>query len=628
MTKSDARTTLPPRLSESQLDESSGEIGWARTAPGGLMRLGAPELAAAGGLGSEALPNRYEIRELDEGHFLLCNEAPTMSVSIDRRHAFTEAEARRLGERTILLDGAGQFAPLVDDGAHLYNLDHHQECLRAFTLATCEQALILVLKGLHLEKGAWTIYANEPDLDTVFALWVLLNHRRVRALSPEQRDSILPMLRLEGAIDANGFEIADYCGLPQDLVAAEKERLDRLHAHELELKRSGAWGKIDLLEYTLEMLLRIDHQVYRSTDFHDYSSVEEVYGHVEIGDDKVAVVCRDGSGIYEVEKRLRKVWGDRLGLVALERQPGHYTLRRTAALSGIALQDAYDKLNLLDPAVDGRPPEKRWGGSDDIGGSPRPDGTSLTPREIGKILKLSFKKFSSWQQIRRLIQATVWTFGLVAGAGAVAWGWRFFTAPLRTPTAAAAELAVVAVLLWLGSWFLTRRLSRGWTWLFGWRVPAGYDWLFLTPAVVLAGVLGGAWIPAVTGSKPGQLLAGMGAIVLAAGALELCFRGLMHGLLVLDDRVQSVRGRWLLSRPALAAAFLYAAVTAAVVALGLWIAPPAWELSGTGPWGAAGVTALASGLALGMIRERSLSVWPGVLAAAAGGILRMLLQLW
>jgi hypothetical protein len=160
------------------------------------------------------LPNRYEVRETDGRRMLRCKEAPGVLVSLDREHSFSEADAKKLGERTILLDGAGRFGPLLDNERLLYNLDHHEGCVRSFTLAACEQALLLVVKGLQLDKGSWTVYANEPDLDTVCAIWVLLNHRRLRELPPEARDRIVPLLRLEGAIDGNGFDAAEWCGLP------------------------------------------------------------------------------------------------------------------------------------------------------------------------------------------------------------------------------------------------------------------------------------------------------------------------------------------------------------------------------------------------------------------------------
>lgn len=604
------------------------ESGVTRIPPGSLMPFRTSEHGTSPSEISrrEELPNRYAVREREGGCFLACDEAPGVAVSVDRKHAFSEADARRLGERVILLDGAGQFGPLMDDAGNLYNLDHHEGCVRAFTLSTCEQALILVLKGLRLDKGNWTLYANEPDLDTVFAIWVLLNYRRVRNLRPDQRDVILPLLRLEGAIDANGLEIAEYCGLPRPALAAAHERLEQLHGEELDVKRSGVWSQIDLYEYTRDKLLALDHLVYRATDFGDYDSIEEVYGHVEIGSgDNVAVICRDGSGIYEVEKRLKKVWGDRLGLIALEKEKGHYTLRRTAGLSGIALDNAYKKLNLLDPVVDGRPPEKRWGGSDDIGGSPRPEGTGLTPGEIAKILRLSYKEISAWQQLRRLATAMIWVLGLILGTAAIAYAWQVFRGFPRSGNGAAAELLLVASVLSAGSWLAIRKLSRGWKWLFGWRTPAGVDWLALVPVVLVAAVGGGSWIPrSVAGSPTSQPLV-LSAIVVAAVATELCFRGLLHGAMILENRVQRVRGRWFLSRPVIAAAGLYAVITAGAVALGVWIAPPDHLIPSFGQWGTAAVASVFAGLALGVIRERSLSVWPGAAAVTFGSLLRILL---
>lgn len=603
------------------------------------------DAADGAGEGSEELPNRYEVREREDGRVLLCGEAPGVAVSIDRRHQFSEADARRLGERLVFLDGAGQFGPLIDNNQRLYNLDHHQDCLRAFTLATCQQALIVVLKGLELDRGDWTVFANEPDLDTVFAIWVLLNHRRVRQLTPQQRDVILPLLHLEGAIDANGYEIAEHCGLPQDVLSAEKARLDQLHAIELELKGSGGWEAADLAEYTQAMLLEIDKLVYHTNDLTDYASVEEVYGHVDIGEDRVAVVCRDGSGIYEVERRLKKTWGDRLGIVALERTASQYTLRRTAALATIDLAEAYGKLNLLDPRVDGRPPEKRWGGSDEIGGSPRPEGTALTPREIGKILKMTYKRIRPIEHLQRYATAALWAVMLVLGAGVAVISKQVFLGPesqlmqsrlmqsqpeilqaLESPaTNCAIELALAALVIGLGAWLLTRKLSRGWTWLFGWRRPAGREWLFLVPIVLVGGAGGGVWMPRQSLLEPAPMAALAGAMVLAAVALELCFRGLVHGLLILDSPVQTVGSRWFVSNPVWAAALLYALATAA--ASRLWIAGPPLTLGTPEELGWTAGAALVVGVALGMIRERTLSLWPAAGAAIAGGLARVAVEL-
>ncbi len=590
---------------------------------GGLVPFDSSHIGVLAGLekGPEDIPDRYDIREKDTGPALVCREAPGIAVHLNRSFSFSEAEARKLPARSILLDGAGAFAPLVDDNAHLFNLDHHQGCSRAFTLATCEQALILVCKGLELDVGDWTVYANEPDLDTVFAIWILLNHRRLRNLSPETRDRIIPLIRLEGAIDANGLEIAELCGLPQAALAVEMERLDALHAIELESKATGTWGTKDLAGYTREMLLEIDKLVFRGSDFQDYSSIDKEYGHVEIGQGKVAVVCRDDGGIYDVEKRLKKVWGDRLGIVALQKDRNHYTLRRVAALSGIELESAYNKLNLLDPAVDGRPASKRWGGSDDIGGSPRPTGTGLSAREIAKILKLTYKKVRPVQHLQRLATSALWILVLALVGGVSVVGLRNLEMSAATPQGLAMEMGAAALVVSLAAWLLTRQVSRGWMWLYGWRRPAGIDWWFLVPLVLIGAVAGGAWIPAELPADRGALGVTVIASLLIALAVELGFRGLVHGLLILDHPVQTAGGRWFISRPNFYAAAFFAAATCGLSLL--WISPHGFEVPEAWHWPLMIGGSLLTGLSLGGIRERALSVWPCVLALGLGQLARL-----
>ncbi|MEL7059124.1 MAG: hypothetical protein AAGN46_03745 [Acidobacteriota bacterium] len=577
------------------------------------------------------LPTRYEIRERDDRTVLVCLEAPAVAVHVRRGLSFSEQESRRLPERSILLDGVGTFAPLVDDGSHLYNLDHHVGCSRAFTLATCEQALVLVVKGLELDRGEWTLYANEPDLDTIFAIWVLLNYRRLRQLEPAARDRIAPLLRLEGAIDANGFALAEWCGLPSAELARQRERLDQLHRLELEVKRSGQWLDGDLVAYTRDMLVEIDHLVYDENDFSDFEGVQEEYDHVEIGQGKVAVTCRDDGGIYDVERRLKKTWGDRLGIIALEREPRQWTLRRSASLSGIELQDAYDRLNLLDPAVDGRPVSKRWGGSDEIGGSPRPDGTGLTPSEISKILKLTYKRVPLSRRLRHVMSALMWAAVLCFAAGLAVVALRFFGGASAQAHGQTLELAIAAGVFAVGAAGLTRHLSRGWYWLYGWTSPAGREWILLAPLVAAAAALGALPIPAVAPTADRVDLAWAAtAVLLAALAVELCFRGLVHGLLVLDARVQLPGGTWRLGMPVWIAALGSTALVAAVQ--GTWLPMPTWlvglAMEPAPPWAVLMPIALAGGLLAGMMRERSLSLWPCVVAMALGGLLRLLGASW
>jgi hypothetical protein len=98
-------------------------------------------------------------------------------VRAERGLAISAKRARNYPPGAIFLDGTAQGEPFVDVQKDLYNLDHRDGCIRS--LATCEQAIILIRKGLDLRKRDWVVLANDADLDTLFALWVLLNHLRL-----------------------------------------------------------------------------------------------------------------------------------------------------------------------------------------------------------------------------------------------------------------------------------------------------------------------------------------------------------------------------------------------------------------------------------------------------------------
>jgi len=565
------------------------------------------------------LPDRYRMRESEDGRFLVCEEAPRIRVNIHPANAFSESEARELGEGIVLLDGAGSFGPLLDTKKRLYNLDHHEGCERAFTLATCEQALLLVHSGLELAEGDWTIYANEPDLDTVLAIWCLLNFQRVAQLSSRSRDVLFPLIRLEGAIDANGAELAKTCGLPAPVFRETQERLDRLIARESALKSAGTWHEADWSEFTLKSLEDIDSLIYAPMDFQEYASVEEIYGHCEIAPRRIAVACRDRSGIYDVEQNLKDRWGDQLCLVALEKEPGHFTLRRTAALSGIELGPAYDLLNRVDPSVDGRPPSKRWGGSSSIGGSPRVSGTGLGAQEILNTLQAAYTPPRRVQTVRRVLKASIFSIGLMVVATLASLVFNVLPGSVPDSLRDTVRLATFAAVALLVCGAFTPFVSNRRTWLFGWRRPTGRDWLWLVPVPIVAALPNRTWVPQELHGGGEALAAAVATAALAALACEFWFRGLVHGAFLLDSGVQRVGGPWQISVANWVSSILFALVTA--VASLFWVAAaPIALLSLFEELIVVFGISLLGGLALGAMRERSLSLWPGVFVQWIAGL--------
>jgi hypothetical protein len=559
------------------------------------------------------LPVRYAVKEDDDGRYLTCVEAPNIAVRVERGLSVNPSAARKYPKQTIFLDGAAQAEPFLDTQRSIFNLDHHEGCVRAFTLATCEQAMVLILKGLDLDSEAWGVYANEPDLDTVLAVWLLLNHRRLdgeegRAL----RDRMMPIVRLQGVIDAHGLELKELSALPPALERDTIGTINDLRHDELDAKRAGTWGDIDLLDFTLASLQKIDDLVYSPDDFHGLKNVDEL-ARIPIASDRVAVLCRSDVGIYELEEHLREVHGDRLGLILLEKEPGIYTVRQVDPFLSTTLDTLYQRLNFLDPAAT---KDNRWGGSSDIGGSPRAGGTGLEPRSIANIVRWVYRPPS----FARRASALAGAVGACAGVLLVV------TMVAAPPEAARAgvvpgRIALAAVLLGVLGTLLTGLGERRFPEHFGLHRPRSSRWLVLLPLTILSALAGGAWLfPSLSGhpSHGAAPWAGVAVVVLAAVGVELLFRGAAFGILATSYPVFARKaGRWF-SVPNLVTTMLF---TVASIAL---FAPPQWSMSiggsegGIALWVAA---CLTLGLTCGVAREHSGSVAaPAILHGTSAAI--------
>lgn len=549
---------------------------------------------------SSGHPERYGIHQDEGGSRLFCVEAPQIQVMIGRNLSFSEGDVRKASPGTIFLDGVARCPPLLDLERMVFNLDHHQGCVRAFTLSACEQALLLVLRGIDLKERPWVIYANEPDLDTVLAIWVLLNHIH---LSGDRRTqlhkSIIPLVRLEGAIDSHGLELQEFTGFGEGLLEDLRKRLQGLLQEEKMLKEEGKWSESDPLPYTLKVLQKLDGVVFPEDFFQDFHHIEEL-AKAELADGRIALVCRSERGIYEVESDLKRRYGKRLSLLLLEKTPHHYTVRQVDRFSPLELERAYRKLNDLDPAVSRADSGNRWGGSDEIGGSPRKTGTRLGPYEIADACRLALGKPRRSLHLVRLLAALLLSALPLLGG----WFWTRWRAPefvglspIPMEQAMVFLGGATAMTVVLLAWLARRRRH-----MFGLQWPAGMDWILLLPIALLSSFAGGVWHP-LSAPEKGPL-----ALLILAGfslTAELNFRGTAHGFLVRDYGIQRVGGSWFLSQPALFAALFYAGWTTAAQAafvspLEIWW--PGWMSSGRF------LAAFLFGLVAGLVRERSGSV--------------------
>jgi membrane protease YdiL (CAAX protease family) len=556
------------------------------------------------------LPQRYIVNESNDGRFLTCLEAPNISVHVEAGLTVSASAAYKSLPGTIYLDGAAACEPFMNLEKQIYNFDHHEGCVRPFTLSTCEQVLIMILKGLDLRGRDWKVFANEPDLDTVMAIWLIFNHVRVSGKHSAGLRRLYALVRLEGVIDAHGLEMAGLSAFPPELLKKTKKLIDYLRAEEVSLKKSAIWEETDYLEYTALILHKIDRIIYKSDDFSDFKELKEL-ARAEIGDHRIAVVVEAELGIYELEPYLNRIYGESLGLAILKKGEGIYTLRRMDPFMPMGLNNVYQKLNSIDPDVTCRKNSRLWGGSDDIGGSPRGMPTKLTPEEIVQACRDAFQKTSFAGHTIRFLYA-LYLVGVILGAAAIS---RFFflsnfsiNGTNRMRLLFKSDLFFFAAMIFFTVLILGIVSGGGWR-RFGVKKPTGKDWWLLLPVGVLAAFAKGVYVPQrffpVLGFDETLLYM----IFIIPLASELLFRSLAHGILAKGASTQDCRSRWFFSYPTVGSAVLYAGFIAYLVLFPNFLK------------GAVSIKAILSclfaatafGIAVGFVRERSQSVFPAIL---------------
>lgn len=575
---------------------------------------------------SSDLPERYTIKTNGQERILTCLEAPNLSVHIEKALTFSAAVTKKSPPGTIFLDGVAQCEPFMDHERQIYNMDHHEGCVRAFTLSTCEQALVMCLKGLDLQGREWNIFANEPDLDTLLAVWVILNHARIAQQDANQRRLLFALIRYEGIIDALGLELKELSALSPELMRKMQRVIDHLRTEEIALKKEDRWLNADYLAYTITLLHKIDQLFYKPSDFIDYQGLEEL-ARIDLTEKRIAAVVEANMGIYELEPHLNKLYGNQLGIVFLKKGPNSYTVRKMDLFMPTPLACIYDRLNFVDAAVRFRTFANKWGGAADIGGSPRETGTQLTPFEIVHACREAVRKPNWLQKMQRFGTTMALTGFIIACAYLMNLIWapgEWLDIPQLAPILTS-PLFGFALTLLFGSGIGLTLIAYHRPWQYGWTMPVGATWWLLLPVAIVAGAAGGLWAPTdIVDKKDWTTIIFLGIVTMPL-AVEILFRSLVHGLLAQWATIQRRDTRWFLSWPTVGNSLLY---------LGFWfvlnkyIQPKPMDLEPV-MFLIATAGAIILTLTISMVRERSQSVQPAIffhmLAAAAAFILHALI---
>jgi membrane protease YdiL (CAAX protease family) len=524
-------------------------------------------------------------------------------IRVERRLAVPAKQARRYPAGTIFLDGAAQGDPFIDVQKELYNLDHPEGCIRS--VATCEQAMVLVRKGLDLGKRDWTVLANDADLDTILALWVLLNYLRINADS-KARAKIMPLLRLEGIFDTHGSDVQELTALPPELLQSTAAMLKQLERQEVILRDYGHWSEADLLEYVAGRLRAVDELIYAPENFAGLYEIAEL-ARAQIAGGSVAVACHSDADIDAVQRQLQRIYGQRLGILIFQDGASAYRVRRVDGNLPAALERAYERLNLLDPAATGGA-ENRWSGSSDDGASPRKTGTSLTPTEITEAVREAFWQPTFVDVVSAIPQALFVAVAALSPALALIFVGNLLgdRGLVTGETMLLLSAAVLTMTVGILFWSKARQVPG----LNGWRVPAGFGWLSMLPAALAGAAAGGIWAPGSIAYRMGpdnlSQVTGV-AVLLFSLAAELLFRGVILGHLAARLPIQKSGGPWWRSWPTLISTALYAAASIVLFLIGsrgeIQISQSFLIVGG----------AVIFGIASGIARERSESILASVL---------------
>ena len=272
---------------------------------------------------------------------------------------------------SIALDGyvAGQpFLEMRPNGPYR-NFNHHEAVDRSCTSATCEQvrrAIILGLFDLFRDNGSprANVWVNDCDQDVCLATWIMLNPQR--AAEPWVRT----LVYIEDLLDmsAGGFPMPE----ERDLLGEVRWVFEPYTARRPMI---SSLNETDMLEI-------IDHVHQRIEAFLDGTgeTLPLLGDYVQLGGGHDWVLAE----VNHQHARQKLVEAGVKAAVELYGRSGEHFLysiwRRSEYIVGFPVLEILGELNRAEGFAEGD--TAGWGGSENVGGSPRAGGSRLTPEQV------------------------------------------------------------------------------------------------------------------------------------------------------------------------------------------------------------------------------------------------------
>ncbi|MFN8578234.1 MAG: hypothetical protein U0354_15460 [Candidatus Sericytochromatia bacterium] len=270
---------------------------------------------------------------------------------------------------SIALDGAVR-GPYFDNKNMIFSFDHHENCIRHISSATCVQVMEALMLGF--EPKGYTIFINDIDSDTVLSFFLLENPKYI------EDKFFVNLVNIIGKIDALGPAYQLFEQEEDLLFTFNKVVMSKYN----ELKETGDYNNYDLSNLLYESCSNL-REWLKSPSILKKEIREFNYNIEPVTNNKEWIMV---NGDYYLFGELYKKGFNRI--IAWKLLPNNtysYTIAKKSEFVIWDINNIIKGLNLI---------ESGWGGGSTIAGAPRnADGTrsKIKPEDLVDIINKLMK---------------------------------------------------------------------------------------------------------------------------------------------------------------------------------------------------------------------------------------------